>query len=695
MILSDLNILGVSKKTSVNLKTSTRTVPLVLIAICVSAFGLLIFRLGFYQDDWHHVYYGFSRGLPSLWELFLFDNRPFASIVYYIGFSILGFKPLHWHILALLLRTFTVLFVWLTFCDIWPHHKREATWASILFAVYPFFKLQPLAVSYTIHWLGYLLYTISIWAMVQSIRKSHGFWLYTIISLLTSGLHLIVIEYFAGIELIRPFIIWLLLPDEGASFKKRFRKVIKLWTPYLLVYIAFVIYRVFFIPRPASGYDRNAPGLIFALIEEPISASFMLIEAILKDLTSILYSAWNNAITPELFEITKPANLISIFVAILISVALFFYLRNLKFEGDSDSDDNNWIKSAFLMGILLTLFGPIPGWVTTQFITLKNPLWSNRFGMASMIGASLVVVALLEVLIKNKTYRMIILCSLVGFSISFHLLNSNNYRWLWVKQTNFYHQLYWRAPYIEPKTAILSDGEIFPRMGDYPTAFALSTLYPKLDDTRELNYWFFRLYKHFNDNRDDLISGMQLKDSQYSSHFSGSSLESLVILYEPEDNQCLWVLRPEDQEYRALPEITREIAAISNLDRIKIDSPFERSIPIQIFGDENKETWCYFYQKGDLARQFQDWEQIVRLWDKASSKDLRPENSFEYLPFIEGFARTGEWKTAELMTYQAKRLARGITPSLCSTWERIEDETQSDESRDMILTDIKNKLGCQ
>jgi hypothetical protein len=188
---------------------------------------------------------------------------------------------------------------------------------------------------------------------------------------------------------------------------------------------------------------------------------------------------------------------------------------------------------------------------------------------------------------------------------------------------------------------------------------------------------------------------MQLKDSQYSSHFSGASLDSLVILYEPENNQCLWVLRPEDQEYRALPEITREIAAISNLDRIKIDSPFERPIPIQIFGDEDKETWCYFYQKGDLARQFQDWDQVVRLWDKASTKDLRPENSYEYLPFIEGFARTGEWITAELMTYQAKRLAGGITPSLCSTWVRIEDETQSDESRDMILTDIKNKLGCQ
>jgi hypothetical protein len=77
--------------------------------------------------------------------------------------------------------------------------------------------------------------------------------------------------------------------------------------------------------------------------------------------------------------------------------------------------------------------------------------------------------------------------------------------------------LYWRAHYIESKTAILSDGEIFPRMGDYPTSFALSTLYPKLDDSSEINYWFFRLYKHFNNEREDIISGKKIEDSQYFS----------------------------------------------------------------------------------------------------------------------------------------------------------------------------------
>ncbi|MCK4819300.1 hypothetical protein KA005_26245, partial [bacterium] len=119
------------------MKISIKTVPFALFTVCIFAFGLLIPFLGFFQDDWHPIFYGFARGVRSLWELFLFDNRPFATFIYLIGFNIIGYKPLHWHILALLLRGMTVIFIWLSFCEIWPTYKREATWASFLFAVYP------------------------------------------------------------------------------------------------------------------------------------------------------------------------------------------------------------------------------------------------------------------------------------------------------------------------------------------------------------------------------------------------------------------------------------------------------------------------------------------------------------------------------------------------------------------------------
>jgi hypothetical protein len=641
------------------------------------------------------VYYGYSQGLSGLWELFLYDSRPFATIVYYIGFAILGFKALHWHIFALMLRFLTIVFTWLYLQDIWPKHKREITWVAMLFAIYPLFKQHSLSVAYSLHWTGYLLFSISIWAMVQSVRKPHRFWPFTVLSVVTNISHLVLLEYFVGVELIRPIIIWLLVSEEERPINKRIQKSVKLWLPYFLVLIAFVIYRIYFIPRPEPGFERNDPTVIFDLLKSPVTTTIQLIKAALQDTTAILYSVWHNVINPGIFEITQPANIIAISIAILTGCALVIYLNNLRFEnGDSSEPDKNWYRSALLVGILLTVLGPVPAWVTDQHITTDNPLWSDRYGLPSMVGASLVVVAIMEALISNKKYRMIILCILIGFSINWHILNTNDYRWSWIKQSRFYSQLYWRAPYIEPNTAFLSDGEVLNHMTEVSTSFALSTLYPKFEASRDVNYWFFNVSRRFKDTLEVLINGRPLKYSRFFSEFSGYSHDSLVILYEPKISPCLWVLRPEDQEIPVLPEITREIVMISNLDRIKIGSPYERPIPPQIFGSDPELGWCYYFQKGDLARQYQDWDQVVALWNGAAENGFSPGNGVEYIPFIEGFAHAGDWETAEEMTYKANDLTKMMSPILCSTWQRIEEETQPSETRDATLASLYNMLVC-
>ena len=153
---------------------SSLTVPFLLAVICLLAFGLLVPTLGYFQDDWHPVYYGFRRGLDSLWELFVFDNRPFASIIFMLGFRLWGFQPVMWQIYSFVMRTLTVIFVWLIFKEIWPNRKTEAAWTAILFAVYPLFKLQPLALIYSIHWTGFLFYSLSIWFMLLAARKKRS-----------------------------------------------------------------------------------------------------------------------------------------------------------------------------------------------------------------------------------------------------------------------------------------------------------------------------------------------------------------------------------------------------------------------------------------------------------------------------------------------------------------------------------------
>ncbi len=676
-------------------KFSSKTIPLALIAVCVAAFGLLIPFLGFYQDDWHPVYYGFSRGLSSLWELFFYDSRPFAAAIFVVGFQAIGFKPFHWHILALALRILTVIFTWLFLSDIWPLHKRQVTWVAILFAIYPLFKLQALSLIYTIHWTGFFLYSVSVWAMVKSVRKPGYFWAFTTLSLLTAGLHLILLEYYAGIELIRPFILWLIFSEGDETSTNRLKRLVKVWSPYLLVLVAFAVYRIFFIPGPVKGSVGNQPTVVFDFFKAPVETALRLLQAALQDTIVILYATWNNVINPALFTITQPANLKTLLIIIAVALALFLYLARLKFSHPAQATPKPpWYRSALFIGLSLTVLGPVPAWLTEQSISTNNPLWSDRYGLAAMIGASLVVVALLEALIGDQKYRLVVFSALVGLSVGWHVFNGNDYRRSWIKQSAFYWQLAWRAPYIQPGTAILSDGEIFPYMGEYPTSFALNSLYPRFEDTRELSYYFFSVSKHFAGKTEDLVRGMPLRQTAYSSIFSGNSRDGLVIFYEPEQYECLWVLGPGDADIRALPEATRQVTALSDLERIKIDSADARPVPTQIFGSEPGHTWCYYFEKADLARQYQDWQEVIALWGQASQNGFAPGNGVEYLAFIEGFAHTGDWQAAEQMTYTAEGLTRVMAPSLCATWQRIEADTQPSAARQATLGRLNEALQC-
>ena len=139
--------------------------------------------MGFYQDNWPHLYYGRVLGLSQVLDLYRYTTRPPGTLLYVTGFAALGYTPLYWQILSLAIRFFTCLFLWLTLRSLWVQHKRFAAWTTLLFAVYPLFRLQPLAVTYFYHWSGYLLFLISLWAMIQSLRQPRRFWLYYALSL--------------------------------------------------------------------------------------------------------------------------------------------------------------------------------------------------------------------------------------------------------------------------------------------------------------------------------------------------------------------------------------------------------------------------------------------------------------------------------------------------------------------------------
>ena len=100
---------------------------------------------------------------------------------------------------------------------------------------------------------------------------------------------------------------------------------------------------------------------------------------------------------------------------------------------------------------------------------------------------------------------------------------------------------------------------------------------------------------------------------------------------------------------------------------------------------------CYYFQKADLARQMGNWEEVVKLGNKAFKLDDYPNSPIERFVFIEGYAHTGDWEKAMEYSKMSYRVSKDyVGPLLCQLWKRIETGTTSSVERNEVLADRNN-----
>jgi hypothetical protein len=668
---------------------NTHTIPLYFLGISLLAFGLLTFRLGYFQDDWHHVYSYATEGMNGLRNFLSSDSRPFAIIVYGFLFKLLGTNPALWHILFMFVRFAVALAAWLNLNLLWQNPKRNA-FIACLFLVYPTFLLQSMSVAYALHWLMYLAFMISILCMLAAFRNPRYFILLTVLSLLLQIFHLLMIEYFVGLEIARVIIIWLILPDQ--PLRKRFQKTAMYWLPYLFVLAAYIGFRSSY--SQVFGYDRNVPNILLNLFTTPFETLRFLIETALQDITEILFSGWYEVLKPQYFDFDYFST-IFLWAAALgcgLITGIYFYL--LKDDASSDQHNQHWQKTAIWTGLLLTLLGSLPTWAIGDAIVKSNPLWNDRYTLPSMLGAAIFWTGLIYKFIPIKKHRVFCFSVLISLAVMLNLRTELSFKQAWEKQVRFYWQLYWRAPAIAPGTALVSDSEFLGYMGHYPTAFAINTIYPKTLNEREIDYWFYVGEKQLPIDWQDFREGKPISIEKYGVTFNGNTLDTITVTYEPENSQCMWLLRPEDVTMYWLRPALLKTLPVSNLSLIS-SNPKQAGYPDPgIFGKEPTHTWCYFYQKAELARQEQDWQLVTQLWDEAEAFGFRPKVAYEYLPFVEGFAMSGDWNSSLEISKNASKLDFHMPEYLCNLWEEYEKNSQASEERDSALRILRTDLSC-
>jgi hypothetical protein len=640
--------------------------PLLLLLMAILAYGLFIPRLGLFGDDWPHLWVLHSFGLKGLNQLVAWD-RPFSFWVYWIIAPLAGDHIWAYHLYLLALRWICSVLFYLVISQILPKSKPLPLWAASFFLLYPGFRQEPQPLEFTLHFTALALMLFSFWCMI---RADNGFgkaWFWQGIGTL-AALSIFSVEYFIGLELLRPVFLLVMERTCGSDWKKTVRRTFFFWLPYAIVLGVYAFWRVFIFKFPTYK-----PTFLNQVGSNPLDAFFGLGQILIEEVRATLLGAWRQIISIPMDSHAGLAYFLLISAAI---VFIFVWLR----AGKSSSESTSPIIP-LIVGVLAVAFAGIPFWITGIPVQLDFP-W-DRSTLPFMVGASLLVCA--GLLLFKPVFRNILASVIIALTIGMHYQSTALYQVEWNKLSQFFWQLTWRAPALEPGTIVISENIPLFYYGDNNLTPVLNWTYSPIQSSTELSYNFFDMGERLGTNLPELKPGLPVEHGYRFVTFKSNSSNLLPVYYK--EGSCLKIVDSNTSQGSTIPKRLRAAGQFSETDKQIKDAPV--SAPPG-FIPEPAHDWCYYYQKAELAASSGDWSEITALYQDLSEKNLSPADRAEWKSFIRGLVETGSTDKAEEITKTAME-QEGTKPEICSVWTNI----QSNKPGDQHVIEIVHELGCE
>ena len=669
-----------------------------LLWLCAAAYLPFIFKLGFYWDDWVFAWASETMGNDGLARYFS-TNRVYWGYLFRQTMPLLGSVPWRWQVFALVCHWVSASALWWALRGVWPRRPEAAAWISALFAVYPGFGQQPIAILTSHFFIVLAAFFLSLGLMVRALRltglRKTAF---IVASLLLSFVNLVTMEYFILLDLLRPFLVWAALSSTpavqpGESRRRvittRLKRTLVEWLPYLLFFVAMLLWRVFIFGLRSDNFQASNYQMVFLeqLKVRPLAAVIDLLGVILGDIWLTVGVAWG-----RIFALPDPALLGERTMLLLAALALLTAVLAAVFLSQSTSGHLRWGWDAVVLGLTGLLLAGWPFWLTALPVGLTFP--NDRFTYPFILGAALLLAGLLAVLPLRHWMRVIMLGLLLGLAVGQHLQVATAFRRDWNRQKALFWQMTWRMPGLEPGTTLLANEWKERFYSDNSLAAPLNWVYAPGNGSEQMAYMFYFPVVRLGYGLPALEAGLPIEQDYLASSFSGSTSQ-IVAVYFGTDG-CFRVLDPQiDVMHWSLKPQMRDAAALSTTAPILASPPGEAARPPEaVFGAELPHNWCYYFEKADLARQQGDWGQVAVLGDEAFNLDDHPNDPTERFVFIEGYAHAGDWERAVEISREAQRITPLIEPLLCRLWERIEGETPSGPKKADSLEAVRTELAC-
>ncbi len=602
-------------------------VPAVLFLITFLAYGLFAFQQGFHWDDWGFAWMPVTYGLPGLVKYYSYD-RPLLAYFVYLTTSWIGPHPLAWQIFGMLARWASALTLWWTIRVIQPNRKRLAFWTSAFFLLYPGFRQQTIANAYGHYLWVEACFFLSLGLMLKAVESKRYRRLLMIASLILALPNLFLTEYFAGFEIVRPFLLWFALGKENPNVRQRIRKFAWYYLPFIFIFVVFLYWRFFIARSLRYGIDVNAGEVA------SISTLGGLIATVLSQWLTVSVNAWL-----QIFQLPSAQDfgirLILLYALILIAAlegwvyfskrladservsensksttpsshserseeSQVFIRRSLFQNRDSSlpavarSDINNGFQKRsdeadvrensnhfdlrlwLAIGFIAILGAQIPFLLSQLTIKLQFPY--DRFTLPFALGVSLILAGGLE-LIPNLTRRSLIAGLLVALAIGFQIQTSFAFRADWNLVKYYLWQLTWRVPGLQPGTVLLSSDMPFQYSSDNSLTAPVNWIYNPGPHSGSMQYLNWDIDVRAKSGQLDLAPGQPVQSDFRVTTFTGTTDHAVVIAYQPPG--CVRVLNPQyDQDLWVAPKSVTDAAKIQTLPFLDVPYLTAQAMPL-------------------------------------------------------------------------------------------------------------------
>jgi len=608
-----------------------------------------LWELTYNKDDWYFMYDGLVLGAGVFRDIAL-HTRPIRGILYEFLYTLFGPLPLPYHLTSYLWRLLGGWSALWLFNMLWPRERQLNFSLATLFLLFPGFywwvsgfELQPNVISVGLEAFSIALTLKAIEADSPSKRVY-----YTLASFLSGWAYLSLVEYAIGMEGFRLLCVylWVARKHNGLNFTQSVWKTIRTYGIFLIIPIGFVIWYEFFFENWRKAQDTGTQ--LSALFNSPLNLLWWWVKLIQSTLNVSILSWFvpfhENFISGRLYDVLLGlAFTLAAVIALLAGDSLIS--KDLRTEEKNDDTGRSLPQFEVLwLGLLGTLAGVIPIVVANRSVVFERV---SQYTLPASLAGSLLMGGIVYSVVPRK-FRTTALSVLVALAaLSHHGLAAKAV----AEQdaiSDFWWQVTWRAP------RILDDTLLVVR---YPNVQYM--------DNDEMVWG----PANFIYNREPqeagpvkvLISAARMEQEAITNIVMGSkdfdkvdlvikytsihyNYKNILVVTQPAEQSCVHLI---DWRWPDISAYDEPLVSISALKSDTANVVIDEVVPLPqkyVFGTEPLHSWCFYYQKADLARQQGNWEEIAALAKQAARQELHPNDQIEWMPFLQAYAFLGDEK---------------------------------------------------